>query len=310
MLEPYNFDFSGGSFGGVNSSNNDYNSNTNKNSDYGSNGKSSNPDLFAGMNTNTGFSSNNNSNKALFTTKSNTNRVNSDLESIFSNNNNNKSNSSNSYVISDDHYSRNNNNNYNSYNNNYMDNDSYNFSSNNNYNSNNSNNSKKFTSISSNYGGDSRFASVSSQPIDMDEIKKSSNEKESTFLNFLGTAFNKTKEIASTLKEKATEYELGTKIQETGSKTIDVLKYTGSVVYEKGSDFVVKILLKKSKAIPLRTLQARQLRALARFLTKLLEKMTVIMKIGEMSTIQIDSKLFPVTTLAIIDRWMIIGKVA
>jgi hypothetical protein len=98
--------------------------------------------------------------------------------------------------------------------------------------------SNKFTSISSTYNDDPRFASISSDPITYknDEEYKESN---STFYSYLGIAYNKTKAFASIVKDKIVEMDLGSKLKETGGKTVDVLKYTGSKVYEKGSEVVV-----------------------------------------------------------------------
>jgi hypothetical protein len=110
----------------------------------------------------------------------------------------------------------------------------------NNTNNNNNNNysyndsSNKFTSISSKYGNDSRFASVSSGPIE----ETSASTTSDTVLSYLGSFLYKTKEVATTIKDKVSEIDLTNTI-ELSKKTIDVLKYTGSVVYEKTSDIIV-----------------------------------------------------------------------
>jgi hypothetical protein len=59
-------------------------------------------------------------------------------------------------------------------------------------------------------------------------------------MSYLGSFLYKTKEVASTIKDKVSEIDLTTTI-EYSKKTIDVLKYTGSVVYEKTSDIIVII---------------------------------------------------------------------
>jgi hypothetical protein len=150
-------------------------------------------------------------------------------------------------IISNDHYLKNNNNNYNSYNNSYNSN-----SSNNTFTNPYNTNDDKYVNISTNYGNDSRFASISSEPIESvkDEPTSHNNTQGNNFLNYLGNVITTTKDIASTIKDKATEYELGTKIQETGSKTFEVLKYTSAFVYEKGTDIVVSSTLIHSKAMP------------------------------------------------------------
>jgi hypothetical protein len=59
-----------------------------------------------------------------------------------------------------------------------------------------------------------------------------------TVISYFGSFLNKTKEVASTIKDKVSEIDLTTTM-EYSKKTFDVLKYTGSVVYEKTSDIIV-----------------------------------------------------------------------
>jgi hypothetical protein len=160
-----------------------------------------------------------------------------------------RSNTSGGHFISEDHYSKGSSSSYSS--------DNYNSGGGNNYNNNSSsldNNygsgGEKYINISQNYGNDSRYASISSGPIESPKNgETNSGSQNKGFMDYMGTVFNTTKDIASTLKDKAVEYELGSKLQETGSKTISVLKTTGSYVYEKSSEIAVRILkLYPSKA--------------------------------------------------------------
>jgi hypothetical protein len=117
-------------------------------------------------------------------------------------------------------------------------NNSYSNSYENKYSDNNSSNDK-FTSISSNYKNDSRFASVSSEPFNPDG-EVSAQPSTSTYLySFFGTALNTTKNIAGSVKEKVGDMDLSSKIAYGGGMTVEAIKYTGSKVYEKGSDLVV-----------------------------------------------------------------------
>ena len=103
----------------------------------------------------------------------------------------------------------------------------------------------KFTQIDSKYGNDSRFASVTSEPWNKDEEVNPSTTDASTssrLYSFLGSAFYKTKEIASVIKDKVYDMDIGSKLKYTGGVTVDVIKYTGSKVYEKGSNLVVRII--------------------------------------------------------------------
>lgn len=60
----------------------------------------------------------------------------------------------------------------------------------------------------------------------------------SYFGSFLSNAYTKGKEVAYTVKDKVGEMDLSSKIVDTGSKTYEVLKETGSIVKEKGSKAV------------------------------------------------------------------------
>ncbi len=123
--------------------------------------------------------------------------------------------------ISDDHYAKN----FNSVENKYSG-----VSSGGSYNYNSSNDNSN------------RFASISSEPVSKYSLSSDSNESyknDNTLYGFLGSAFETTKFVASTLKDKVSDMDLGMKLQYTGGKTFEVMKYTGSKMYETGSDIYV-----------------------------------------------------------------------
>jgi hypothetical protein len=102
----------------------------------------------------------------------------------------------------------------------------------------------KYTSISSSYNNDARFASVSSEPISKDDEESTSNSTTSskllTMLGVgLGAGLSITKQLAYVVKDKVSDMDLGSKLGVAGGKTVEALKYTGSKVYEKSSDFIV-----------------------------------------------------------------------
>lgn len=96
----------------------------------------------------------------------------------------------------------------------------------------------KFTSVNSSYGNDNRFASISSEPITPLEESNSNNSDSSysKLYSFFGSALQKTYEVAGVVKDRVSTIDFGDKLRYTG----EVLKYTGSKVYEKGSDIVVR----------------------------------------------------------------------
>jgi len=105
------------------------------------------------------------------------------------------------------------------------------------------NNTNKCNSVGSRYNNDDRFASVSSEPWNKDEVVEASSDSStsSTIFSYLGAAFYKTKELAVAVKDKVSEIELGSKLAYTGGLTVEALKYTDSKVYEKGQDLMVKL---------------------------------------------------------------------
>ena len=69
----------------------------------------------------------------------------------------------------------------------------------------------------------------------------------SYFSSWVGNVVNTSAEYASNLKDKINETSIGSKILDAGGyvggKTVDVIKGTGQIVYEKGSDIAVINLL-------------------------------------------------------------------
>jgi hypothetical protein len=55
----------------------------------------------------------------------------------------------------------------------------------------------------------------------------------------LGGALNLTKNVASSIKDKVKEMELGDKLYYAGGKTADILYNASYKVYEKGSEIAV-----------------------------------------------------------------------
>lgn len=91
------------------------------------------------------------------------------------------------------------------------------------------------------YPTSDRYASVSSDPNWKDNLTEG-NYSDGHFLgkfgSYLGTALEKSRDIASTVKSKMTEYEVTDKVKTTGEKTFDILKYTGSTIYSTSKDIV------------------------------------------------------------------------
>ena len=99
----------------------------------------------------------------------------------------------------------------------------------------------RFSSVSSKYNDDPRFASVGSEPYTYTEDDSIRGDgKIDTIKNILSTAYDKTKTVASTVGETMSEMELGDKLKTTGTKTYEVLKTTSSFLYEKGNELYVK----------------------------------------------------------------------
>lgn len=103
-----------------------------------------------------------------------------------------------------------------------------------------SNEGEKYSTISKSYKDDNRFASVSSQPLNDDEPEEVPDTTSGKIFFFLGAAYGKTKELACIVKDKVSTMELGSKIIYGGGVAVEAVKYTGSVVYEKGQEFAVR----------------------------------------------------------------------
>lgn len=94
-----------------------------------------------------------------------------------------------------------------------------------------------------------RFASISSDP-DFKETMNYNGEDPGmigTFGSLVGSAFIRTKEVLSNVKEKYTEYEVTDKLKTTGETTLGILKYTGSTIHSIATSDTTKQILGKTK---------------------------------------------------------------
>jgi hypothetical protein len=124
----------------------------------------------------------------------------------------------------------------------------------NNYNSNvDSDLDNKFVTISSSYNNDSRFASISSAPIQQetsysnsDRFGSTSSDSQSTsskVWGYLGYAYNISKDVAWAVKEKVVEMDLPTKLKPLGERALEGAIYVGGKMYEAGTEIAVLIFL-------------------------------------------------------------------
>lgn len=95
-------------------------------------------------------------------------------------------------------------------------------------NSNNNDNNKRFQAVGSN--NDTSTSNSSEQ---------NNNNVMGSFNAWMGTAYNKTKQIAFNVKDKVSEMDLGNKIKSAGLKTYEVVKDTGTKVVNKGTEAAV-----------------------------------------------------------------------
>jgi len=89
---------------------------------------------------------------------------------------------------------------------------------------------------------DNKFGSISS---DLNQNESEEGEGFSSYLySWMGTAYDTSKNIASTVKDKLNDTTIGSKIIDTGSKigstTVDILRGTGKTIYEKSSELAVR----------------------------------------------------------------------
>ena len=104
----------------------------------------------------------------------------------------------------------------------------------------------KFKSISYS-SNDDRFGSVGSEP----NFNTSSNNENSSYSswfpnsgylgtvgNILGTVFGAGMTVASGVKNKMNEYEVGSKLLYVGGKTFEGITYVGGKLIEKGGDII------------------------------------------------------------------------
>ena len=196
------------------------------------------------------FNNNNNYSNNLFSKNYN--------NSMFNNTNNNQNKNNNSINIPN--YSSNNNNNYyDSYNNNNNNNDYYRSDfpkreivinedqyqkaryyaeQSKNYEVNTSIPSEpKFKYTNPIYKNDSRFASIGSEPIDNSAFS-SGDGYLGTFGNILGNVWNTGVNVASTIKDKMNEYDVGNKLVTIGGAAVSAIAYTGGKIIEKSSEAI------------------------------------------------------------------------
>jgi hypothetical protein len=95
-------------------------------------------------------------------------------------------------------------------------------------NSNNNDPNKRFQAVGSN--NDNSTSNSSGEQ---------GNNVMGSFNAWMGTAYNKTKQIAFNVKDKVSEMDLGTKIKSAGLKTYEVVKDTGTKVVNKGTEAAV-----------------------------------------------------------------------
>lgn len=89
---------------------------------------------------------------------------------------------------------------------------------------------------------DPRFASIGSTEYlnnDFDEPRYNNEGIGSKVFSILGGALEVTKNVASTIKDKAREYELGDKLYQAGEKTASILYSASFTIYEKGTELAV-----------------------------------------------------------------------
>ena len=92
----------------------------------------------------------------------------------------------------------------------------------------------KFTQVNSDYKNDPRFASVGS------DSSQSSSNSSGSYLSgigsILGTVWSSSVNAASAVKDKMSEYEVGSKLLYVGGKTLQGLMYVGEKAIEKGGE--------------------------------------------------------------------------
>ena len=96
----------------------------------------------------------------------------------------------------------------------------------------------KFASVNSNYKNDPRFASIGSDPSSVSS--SSSSGGSGSYLyglgSMLGTVWNTSVNVASAVKDKMNEYEVGSKLLYVGGKTLQGVAYVGGKMIEKGGE--------------------------------------------------------------------------
>lgn len=84
-----------------------------------------------------------------------------------------------------------------------------------------------YSSNQGNKDNSSRFSSVGSKYNNNDDHQEETSGYMGSFKYYLGSALHKTMDVAINIKEKVSEMDLGTKIKNTGWKTVEIIKDTG-----------------------------------------------------------------------------------
>lgn len=77
----------------------------------------------------------------------------------------------------------------------------------------------------------------------IDDSSETNGNVSSKVFSFLGTAINVTKNVASTVKNKVSDLELGDKLYYVGGKTADILYNASHTIYEKGTEIAVLLII-------------------------------------------------------------------
>jgi len=100
----------------------------------------------------------------------------------------------------------------------------------------------------SNNRNDDRFASVSSDSNYKDYMNYSGEDPgmAGTFLNLVGEAFTKSKEVIGIAKEKYEENDMNGKLKTVGETTLSALKYTGTTIHSIATSDTTKQIIGKT----------------------------------------------------------------
>jgi hypothetical protein len=97
----------------------------------------------------------------------------------------------------------------------------------------------KFAKVDPKYKNDSRFASIGSEPVDNNDGYFSGyGSYLGSVGSFLGGVWNVGTGVASAVKDKMAEYDVGNKLLYVGGAAVSALAYTGGKILEKGSEVI------------------------------------------------------------------------